>query len=148
MKIVLALAALTFAGSVLAAEPLEIPGANSAYYMLKSHTDRIRAASDVDLTVAPVGTGRAMLDLIEGRAKVAVVTVPFMDAVASARVLAWSEEHRLLVVPRQIAYYDVPTPDSNGRPLAFVTMGDPSPELSRVIRYLSDRGNNRTALNQ
>jgi len=52
------------------------------------------------------------------------------------------------VVPRQIAYYDVPTPDSNGRPLAFVTMGDPSPELSRVIRYLSDRGNNRTALNQ
>jgi hypothetical protein len=147
MKIVLALAALTFAGSALAAEPLEVPGATSAYYMLKSHTDRIRAASDVELTVAPVGTGRAVLDVVDGRAKVAVVTVPFMDAVASARVLAWSEEHRLLVVPRQIAYYPVPTVDPNGRPLAFVTMGAPSPELARVMRYLSERAGNHTALN-
>lgn len=144
-----AVAALaTLAASAFAADHLALPGATSAYYMLKGQAERIRAASDVDVEVDAVGTGQAMLDVIEGRTPAAVVTVPLADAVASARVAAWTSERRLLMVSQSLVYTPVPTLDPNGRPLAFVTMGAPSPQLARVIDYLASRPATRSALNR
>jgi hypothetical protein len=142
-----AILAALLATPVMASDRLQVPGAASAHYMLKPYAERIRVASGVDLDVTPVGTGQAMLDLIQGRAGVAVVTVPLVEAVASARILEWSTQHRLLMVAARFNYHAVPAVDPNGRPLAFVTIGEPSPELARVIRYLDERNASRTALN-
>ena len=128
MKIAIAAAALAaaFASCAFAADRLEVQGATSAMYMLKPHADGIRAVSGAELVVEPVGTGHAMLDVIEGRTQVALVTTSLADAVASARVIAWTEQRRMLVVPMTLVYREIPNLDPNGRPLAFVTTGQPS----------------------
>jgi hypothetical protein len=148
MKIALAAAALAtaFSASAFAADRLEVQGATSAMYMLKPHADGIRAASGADLVVDPVGAGHAMLDLIDGRTQVALVTSSLADAVAAARVTAWNEDKRLLAVNPTLVYREVPNLDPNGRPLAFVTRGEPGPQLTRVIGYLATRYATRTAL--
>jgi hypothetical protein len=137
----LAIVLATFAVSAVAADRLEIPGADSAHYLLAPHHDRIASASDVDLVVTPVGSGQAVLDVIEGRAQVAVVTESFADAVADARLAKWTGEHRLLLVSRSLTYYPIAAASADARPLAFVTMSAPSPQLTRLIQYLnSDAG--------
>src|SRR3954462_5598629 len=110
MKIAVAAAALAaaFAASAFAADRLEVQGATSAMYMLRPHADGIRAASGAELVVDPVGAGHAMLDLIDGRTQVALVTSSLADAVASARVIAWTEERRLLLVGQTLVYREVP----------------------------------------
>jgi hypothetical protein len=134
-----AMLAAALAGPALA-EPLELQGATSAHYMLRPYVAGLHDALEVDLTVAPVGTSQAMLDLIAGRADVAVITVPLADAIASARIAAWSESRRLLVVDDStLRYHEIPHLDPNGRPLAFVTRGDPALPVARVIAYLASR---------
>jgi len=81
-----------------AAESLEIQGAASARMALEPHAARIRAETGVDIKVVPVGTGQAMLDLIDGKSDAAIVTVSLVDAVAAAREAAWAEG-RLLKLP-------------------------------------------------
>ena len=127
----------TLSGGTHAADRLVVSGAASAHFMIAPYAERIRDASDVELVVNPVGTGQAMLDLLEGRSRVAVITVPVYDAVAAARVAAWSSEHRLLAVGKDLEYHRVRSLDGSGRPLAFVTIGAPAPGLARVIDYLS-----------
>lgn len=150
MKIALAAAVLAaaFAASVHAADTLEVKGTTSAMYMLKPHADGLRATSGSELVVDPVGVGHAMLDLIDGRTQVALVTSSLADAVASARVVAWTEERRLLLVNTTLVYREIPNLDPNGRPLAFVTRGEPGPQLARVIGYLGARSAARMALNR
>jgi len=150
MKIAVAAAVLAaaFAASVHAADTLQVQGATSAMYMLKPHAEGIRAASGAELTVDPVGAGHAMLDLIDGRTQVAVITSSLADAVAAARVIAWTEERRLLLVNTTLVYREVPNLDPNGRPLAFVTTGEPSPQLLHVINYLGARSAARMAINR
>jgi hypothetical protein len=150
MKIAVAAAALAaaFASCAFAADRLEVKGATSAMYMLKPHADGIRATSGAELVVDPVGAGHAMLDLIDGETQVALVTSSLADAVAAARVIAWTEHKRLLLVGQTLVYREVPNLDPNGRPLAFVTRGEPSPQLVRVINYLSTRYAARMALNR
>ena len=143
MKTAAAVAAVlaTLAVSAVSAEPLQIPGAASARYLLAAQHDRIQAASGVDLVVDDVGGGQAVLDVIEGRAQVAVVSESFMDAVADARITKWTDERRLLLVSPALAYYPVAASSAGARPLGFVTMSAPSPELARLIAYLnSDAG--------
>lgn len=95
------LIALCFALAATAAlaEPLEIPGAASARIALAPHAERIRAETGVDLEILPVGTGQAMLDLIDGKTDAAVVTVPLVEAVAAAREAAWAEGRMLKLPP-------------------------------------------------
>lgn len=145
MKITAAAATVAIAAMAcvcaVAGERLEIQGATSARYLLAPHVQRIRAASDVEVVVAPVGTAQAMLDLIEGRSQAAVVTTSLADAVAAARVAAWTGERRLLPVSASLTYYPIVTGNPDARPLGFVTMAAPSPQLARVIEYLnSDAG--------
>ena len=139
MKIAATVAAVlaTIAASAAPAQPLQIPGATSASYLLAAQHDRIQAASGVDLVIDDVGAGHAVLDVIEGRAKVAVVTESLMDAVADARIAKWTDERRLLLVSPALAYYPVAASTTGARPLGFVTMSAPSPELARLIEYLN-----------
>jgi hypothetical protein len=134
---ILALAAAAFASAAFAADRLEAEGATSAYYMLKPHAAALRESRGVDLVVAPVGTGRAMLDLIDGRTRAAVVTSPLPDAVEAARMLAWSEEGRALQVKGDLVYTTLPALDPTGRMLAVVTVGAPPPQLARAVDYLA-----------
>lgn len=139
MKIVVAFAALAaaLAAPALAAEPLEIQGAQSAHDLLVAQAERIRTGSDVDLVVSPVGTGPAMLDVIEGRAEAAVVTESLYDAVADARITAWTEQKKLLIVSPGLLYHPIAALSSGDRTLGFVTMQAPSARLARVIDYLN-----------
>ena len=142
MKIAVAVAAVVaaLAAPAIAAEPLEIQGAQSAHDMLVAHAERIRTASDVDLTVAPVGTGPAVLDVIEGRAEAAVVTESLYDAVADARITAWTEQKRLLIVGPGLMFHPIASLSTDSRTLGFVTMKAPSAQLARVIQYLNSDG--------
>jgi hypothetical protein len=143
MKIAVALAvvAAALAAPALAAEHLEIQGAQSATSMLAPHAGRILAASDVELVVSPVGAGPAVLDVIQGRAEAAVVTESLYDAVADARITAWTDHKRLLVVGPGLEYHPIRAAARDGRPLGFVTLSAPSAKLARLIEYLnSDDG--------
>jgi hypothetical protein len=128
--------AVALATHAFAADRLEAEGATSAYYMLKTHAAMLRETVGVDLVVAPVGTGRAMLDLIEGRTRMAVVTTPLSDAVEAARNVAWLERGRVLSSEKALTYTPLPTVDPSGRMLAVVTVGAPPPQLARVILAL------------
>jgi len=134
MKITLALAGL-LASQLACAETLQVPGSTAARVALAPHVDRIEKASGVDVVVVPQGTGSAILDLIDGRTNVAVVTVPLTEAVAAARETAW-EQGRILAVGPSISYHEVARLDEGARPLAFVTTTQPSATLGRVMDYL------------
>lgn len=147
MKIAVAFAALVAALAVpaIAAEPLEIQGAQSAHDLLATQADGIRTGSDVDLVVSPVGTGPAMLDVIEGRAEAAVVTESLYDAVADARITAWTEQKKLLIVSPGLMFHPIAALSSGNRTLGFVTMKAPSARLARVIDYLNSGAATHTA---
>lgn len=91
--------ALAATATASAAEPLELQGAASARMAIEPHAARIRAETGVDLKVVPVGTGQAMLDLIDGKTDAAVVTLPLTEAVAAAREAAWAEGRMLKLPP-------------------------------------------------
>jgi hypothetical protein len=148
MKIATTLAALAAALSTaaLAADRLEAEGSTSAYYMVKAHVAAVRDAIGVDVVVAPVGTGRAMMDLLEGRVRVAFVTMPLADAVEAGKATAWSDHGRLLQVDKALTYTPMPALDASGRMLAAVTVGAPPARLAAVIGSLSTKANVRTAL--
>jgi len=135
-RIAACLAAL-LASSAFAADRLEAEGATSAYYMLKPHAAGLREKTGVDLVVSPVGTARAMLDLIEGRTAAAVVTAPLADAVEAARALAWSEQGRVLDSKAKLTYTPLPAIDASGRMLAIVTVGAPPQQFVRTVDYLA-----------
>lgn len=139
MKIAVAVAAVVaaLAAPAIAAEPLEIQGAQSAHDLLVTQAERIRTGSDVDLVVAPVGTGPAVLDVIEGRAEAAVVTESLYDAVADARITKWTEQKKLLIVGPGLTFHPVAALSTGSRTLGFVTMKAPSARLARVIDYLN-----------
>ena len=101
MKIVAiatATALLALAGAVQAAEAVPVEGSWSARFALQPHVDRLKASGQTVLDVLPVGTGPAMMHLIDGKADVVVITMPLVEAVAAAREAAWAEG-RLLRVP-------------------------------------------------
>jgi hypothetical protein len=143
MKTSFAIAALcaAFGLPAWAADHLDVSAAGSASRALAPHLQKIRSASDVELVVNPVGTGQAMLDVIEGKAAVALVsTTSLWDAVGAARVAAWSEGHRVIAVG-ELAIYPVHMGGDGSQPLAFVTNAAPSPQLAKVLAYLgSDNG--------
>jgi hypothetical protein len=146
MKIarVVAVVATASAAAAFAADRLEMEGATSAYYMLKPHVAAVRDARDVDLVVAPVGTARAMLDLLDGRTRVAIVTAPLPDAVEAARNLAWLEEGRVVATNESLTYTLLPTSDPTERVLAFVTVGAPTLQLARVVDYFAAKARTHT----
>lgn len=73
--------------------------------------------------------GRAMLDVLEGKAAAASVTTNLYDAVMAARETAWADKQRMLVVPATLRIQPMA-----GKPGALVTVGDPSPEVAALLR--------------
>jgi hypothetical protein len=128
---------LTLAAShtALAAETLPVAGSPALRYLLAPHVERISASSKVELEVEPVGTAQAMLDVLDGKASVAGVVMTLPEAVAAAREAAWSEG-RMLMVPAGLTYHQVGTLERGARPIGFVTVSAPSPQLLKVLAYL------------
>jgi hypothetical protein len=133
---ILAFAAF-FASAAFAADRLEAEGTTGAYYMLKPHAAAVRNAIGVDLVVAPVGTGRAMFDLFQGRTRAAIVAAPLADAIEAAKRLAWTEGRELKINSAELVYTPLPALDDTGRTLAIVTIGAPPLQLARTMDYLA-----------
>jgi hypothetical protein len=74
--------------------------------------------------------GRAMLDVLEGKAAAAAVTTNLYDAVMAARETAWADNQRMLVVPATLRIHAM----APGKPGALVTVGEPSPEVAALLR--------------
>jgi DNA-binding transcriptional LysR family regulator len=148
MKNAFAVAAFCAAFSLpaWAADHLEVSAAGSASRTLAPHLQKIRDASNVELAVNTVGTGQAILDVIDGKSTVAIVsTTSLWDAVGAARVAAWSEGHRVVAVSPTLTMYPIAV--GGAQPLAFVTNAAPSPQLAKVIAYLtSESGRKLLAL--
>ena len=81
-----------------------------------------------------MGTAQAMLDVLDGRASVAAVAMTLPEAVAAAREAAWSEG-RMLMVPAGITFHQVGTVERGAKPVGFVTVSAPSPQLLKVLAY-------------
>jgi hypothetical protein len=139
MKMSLAIAAIctVLSSQAFCADRLEVSAAGSASVTLSPHLERIRQGSNVHLVVNSVGTGQAMLDLIDGRANVAAVsTTTLWDAIGAARVAAWAEGKRLVNVDGALVFHPILSGDAGAHPLAFVTHGSASPQLVKVMDYL------------
>ena len=115
---ILAAAAIAFVGAAVAAETLQVEGSASARQALKPHVERIKATSAIEVQVVPVGTGQAMLDLLDGKTDTVVIAMPLAEAVGAAREAAWAEG-RILKVP-SLAYHPIEGVEGT----AFVRLAD------------------------
>jgi phosphate transport system substrate-binding protein len=93
MKIAPFLVAGTFFVQAAAfAEVLEISGSTSVHKrVIEPHAAAIKAATGVELKMFPVGSGKGMLDLSEGRYRVAAISESLDEALASAEKAAKAE---------------------------------------------------------
>ena len=117
------IAALAFP---VAAETLAVRGSVQAKTLVAPHLAKIRDKAGVDLDVATVGTGQAVLDVIDGRAEIALVAMPLAEAVAAARETAWAEG-RMLAVPA-LDYRPV-----DGAGVAFVSRQGIGGKVAKVL---------------
>lgn len=142
MKTAVLFAAALLACAAAAAESLEVRGSTAARLLVAPHVEALRAASDVDLVIAPRGTGQAVLDVIDGQASVALVAGPLTEAVAAAREAAWADG-RILMVGERLAFHPIASVDNGARELGFVTAAAPSPQLERVLGYFRSEAGSR-----
>lgn len=131
-----AIAALALVCSLpsFAAEILEIPGPPALRYLLGPHVERILAASQIDVEIEPVGTAQAMLELIEGKTKAAGVVLSLPQALAETREAARSHGRKLRI-PDNLVFHEIGRVEGGTKPVGFVTLGAPSPELQKVLAY-------------
>jgi hypothetical protein len=122
----------------LPASARELQGSPAAVFMIAPHLAQIEATSDVKVTAATVGSGQLVLDVIDGKAPAAAVAMSLADAMAAAREAAWAEG-RMLVVPETLQFHEVARFERDARPVGFVTLGAPSPELERAMGYLRSK---------
>ena len=135
MKKLIAVAACALSMQALAADPLAVRGSTAARLLLAPHLEAIHAASGVDLVVSSEGTGQAVLDILDGKASAAVVTVPLVEAVAAAREAAWAQG-RMIRAGDALRFHAIAWMEEGSRPLGFITAAPPSAELEGVMRYL------------
>jgi hypothetical protein len=118
------------------ADEATVYGSSSAVRMLAPYTGLIQAKAGLKVAASPLGTGQLVLDVIDGKASAALVSMPLVDAVAAAREAAWSEG-RMLKVPESLQFREVGSLRNGDVPVGFVTVGAPSGALSRVIADLN-----------
>lgn len=133
-RAVIAILVLMCSVASLAAETIEIPGPPALRYLLAPHVERILATSGIEIDIAPVGTAQAMLDLLEGKAKVAGVVMTLPEAVAAARE-AERSQGRKLRIPETLVFHEVGRVERGTKPVGFVTLGAPSGQLQKVLGY-------------
>lgn len=99
--------ASSLAVGVAAAEPLEIRGSTVVEKdVLLPAASGIKAQTGVDIKVAGMSSGRAMLALFEGKTPVAAVSETLEEAVASARKAA-AETGASVAVPANLGYHEI-----------------------------------------
>jgi len=118
------LVASTLALSAGAAGTLQVSGAP---------LPRTKAKSGVDVAFVPTDSGKALLDLIDGKTSVAAVRTSLADAVADAREEAWAT-HRMIKVPPTIRLHVIAGTDASATGL--VTLGEPSREVAQLLAAL------------
>jgi hypothetical protein len=107
-------------------------------FLLAPHLAVVEATSDVAVTTATVGSGQLVLDVIDGKAPAAAVAMTLPQAMAAAREAAW-QEGRMLVVPEGLQFHEVARYERDARPVGFVTVGAPSPQLEKAMGYLRSK---------
>jgi hypothetical protein len=133
-RTVIAVLALTFSLTSLAAETIEVPGPPALRYLLAPHVERILATSDIEVEIEPVGTAQAMLELFEGKTKVVGVVMSLPEAVAEAREAARSHGRKLRV-PQTLVFHEIGRVEGGRKPVGFVTLGAPSASMQKVLAY-------------
>lgn len=132
---VIAIATALFAFPAAARDTREVQASPAAVFLLSPHLEEVRTTAYVEVTAATVGSGQLVLDVIDGKAPAAIVAMSLKQAMAAAREAAW-QEGRMLVVPDTLQFHEVARFKRDARPVGFVTVGAPSPELERVMGYL------------
>jgi hypothetical protein len=122
------------AAPALAAEHVSISSSAPMSYLLAPHLDGMRAASGVDVELEAMGTGEAILDVIDGHAEAAAVAMPLAQALAAARDAARSEGSRL-TIPATLRFHAIGSIDGT-HVVGFVTRGAPSPAVEKLVVYL------------
>ena len=136
----LCLSILTAALPAAAArDRVQVVGSPAAVFLLAPHLAQVESRSDVAVNADAVGSGQAMLDVIDGKAAAAAVAMPLTQAVAAAREAAWAEG-RMIAVPETIQFHEVGRLAKGDQPVGFVTVGAPSLELERVLIQLRAKG--------
>jgi len=74
----------------------------------------------------------------QGKAPAAVVAMTLAQAMAAAREAAW-QEGRMLKVPEALQFHEVARFERDSRPVGFVTVGAPSPQLEKAMGYLRSK---------
>jgi hypothetical protein len=133
-----ALALVGLAFTAHARDTREVLGSPAAVFLLAPHLAQVEATSDIAVTAATVGSGQLVLDVIDGKAATAAVAMNLAQALAAAREAA-RQEGRTLVVPATLQFHEVARFERDARPVGFVTVGAPSPELERVVELLRSR---------
>jgi PBP superfamily domain len=118
-----------------AADTLEIAGTPAVQQRIDPYLDAIESTSGVQLSISAVGSGKGLLDLVEGKVAVAAIAGTLDEALASAKRQARAEG-KSFVVPGVLKYHLVAKAYGDERPIAFVTIGGPVPELQKVLMYL------------
>jgi hypothetical protein len=138
MKTICAATALALVALTAPASARELQGSPAAVFLLAPHLEQVRATSDLDVTAATVGSGQLVLDVIDGKAAAAAVAMTLPEAMAAAREAAW-QEGRMLLVPEGLQFHEVARFERDARPVGFVTVGAPSPQLEKVMGYLRSK---------
>jgi hypothetical protein len=84
-------------------------------------------------------SGSAVLDLVEGRKSVAVISVPYGQALAAARRQA-SAAGRRFQPPPDLQIHAIDDAKGAAPRLAVATLGAPSDEALQIIDFLRTRG--------
>ncbi|MGZ5036238.1 MAG: hypothetical protein ACXWG1_12030 [Usitatibacter sp.] len=123
-----ALPASSYAGGTIVASA-------SAMRLLAPYVGMIEAKSEQSVAASPLGTGQIVLDVLDGKASAAAVTVPLPQAIAAAREAAW-EEGRMLVIPDSLQFHPVSSLSQGTQVVGFVTLGNSDPALRATLASL------------
>jgi hypothetical protein len=137
MKTICAAVALAL-GVAMPVAARELPGSPAAVFLLAPHLGQVEATTEIAVTAATVGSGQLVLDVIDGKAPAAVVAMTLDQAMAAAREAAW-QEGRMLKVPEALQFHEVARFERDSRPVGFVTVGAPSPQLEKAMGYLRSK---------
>lgn len=109
--------------------------AATAFLMLAAWAQPGMACDDAVVALDASVTGRLVLDVIDGKAQAALVSMPLEQAVAAARETAWSEG-RILGIPEFLVFHEVAGLRNGNVPVGFVTVGEPKGAVAKVLANL------------
>lgn len=133
-RLALALA-LGLGFSAAQAGSLDISGSPVAQKQIERHAAAIQGGTGVEVAVSSVGSAKGMMELAEGKTRVAAISMSLDEAVAAARHQA-KLEGKSIRIPANLRYHAV---QRGAETVGFVTVGAPAADVQRVLDYLASR---------